>query len=105
MRGRFAAIRAAESKKAEGTKRARNKTPDERDVRALTERTERAPFLIRPRALALGKVRKLPAKQRQLVLSGIVSAVSHCHARGVVVFVHAELTRVSLAGDVLISVD
>ncbi len=109
MRGRFIS-RATAARVTEESERAQIKTkpPDERDVRALTAKTE-TPGMVRvrvgPRALALGKVRGLPAEPRTLVLSGIVSSVSHCHARGVVVSVHAELTRVSLAGDVRISVD
>ncbi len=106
MRGRFTARATAARVTAESERaQLKAKPPDERDVRALTERTERTPFPIRPRSLALGKVRRLPAESRRLVLSAIVSTVSHCHARGVVVSVHAELTLVSLAGDVLISVD
>jgi hypothetical protein len=109
MRGRFTAIRAAARVTAESERaQLKTKPPDERDVRALTEKTE-APVTVRvrvgSRSLALGNVRKVPAESRRLVLSGIVSSVSHCHARGVVVSVHAELTRVSLAGDVRISVD
>lgn len=115
------------------------RTPDERDVRALTRPTVLAPktaettatktterarnasegplvarLIIGPSGptcilssgpSALGPVRKLCARSRQLALANIVSAVSHCHALAIDVAVHAELTLVSHAGHARISLD
>ena len=122
MRGRFAASKVEDRKVEDHLKvNLKRATPDERDVRALTAKTNaKTPFPPFPAdavcvartapstdrgAAALRAVRRLPESARRAALTNIVAAVAHCHALGVVVAIHAELTRVSREGDARISLD